>query len=99
MNPKNEQCPICGGNKADGETTFTADLGTGVVVVRHVHATVCTQCGEDLIDDATARRLEQVVNEARLGRRPPRPEKQTAFNKKKAAEGKPFFALDPPANG
>jgi hypothetical protein len=39
-----------------------------VVVVRRVQATVCSQCGEEWIDDATARRLEQVVNEARLKR-------------------------------
>ncbi len=36
------------------------------MVVRRVQATVCSQCGEEWIDDATARRLEQVVNEARL---------------------------------
>ena len=65
MNPKTDQCPLCGGNKATGETTFTADLGSGVVVVRRVRATVCSQCGEEWIEDATARRLEQVVNDAR----------------------------------
>lgn len=69
MNAKNNQCPLCGGNKAGGETTFTADLGSGVVVVRRVQATVCSQCGEEWIDDATARRLEQLVNEARAGHR------------------------------
>ena len=69
MNAKNNQCPLCGGNKTSGETTFTADLGSGVVVVRRVQATVCAQCGEEWIDDATARRLEQVVNEARSGHR------------------------------
>lgn len=69
MNAKNEQCPLCGGKKTAGETTFTADLGSGVVVVRRVRATVCAQCGEEWIDDATARRLEQLVNEARAGHR------------------------------
>lgn len=64
-----DQCPICGGNKTDGRTTFTADLGSGVVVVRRVQATVCSQCGEEWIDDATARRLETVVDEARLKHR------------------------------
>jgi len=68
MNGKNDPCPLCGGKKASGETTFTADLGSGVVVVRRVKATVCSQCAEEWIDDATARRLEQVVNEARLKR-------------------------------
>jgi YgiT-type zinc finger domain-containing protein len=66
MNSKTEPCPLCGGNKTSGETTFTAELGSGVVVVRRVRATVCSQCGEEWIDDATARRLEQVVQEARL---------------------------------
>ena len=69
MNSKNDQCPLCGGNKTAGETTFTADLGSGVVVVRRVQATVCSQCGEEWIDDVTARRLEQVVNAARSGHR------------------------------
>lgn len=69
MNSKPDQCPLCGGNKESGETTFTADLGSGLVVVRRVRATVCSQCGEEWIDDATARRLEQVVNEARSSRR------------------------------
>ena len=66
MNSRKDQCPLCGGNKTTGATTFTADLGSGVVVVRRVQATVCSQCGEEWIDDATSRRLEQVVNEARL---------------------------------
>ena len=69
MNAKPDQCPLCGGNKTSGATTFTADLGSGVVVVRRVQATVCSQCGEEWIDDATARRLEQVVNEARSNHR------------------------------
>lgn len=69
MNSNDDQCPLCGGNKTSGHTTFTADLGGGVVVVRRVQATVCAQCGEEWIDDATARRLEQVVNEARARHR------------------------------
>lgn len=69
MSEKADQCPLCGGNKTRGLTTFTADLGSGVVVVRRVQATLCSQCGEEWIDDATARRLEQVVNEARAARR------------------------------
>jgi YgiT-type zinc finger domain-containing protein len=58
-------CPLCGGRKEPGVTTFSADLGSGVVVVRGVGATVCTQCGEEWIDDATSRELERIVNDAR----------------------------------
>ncbi len=63
-----ELCPLCGGRKVVGTTTFTADLGTGIVVVRNVRATVCSQCGEEWIDDNTARKLERNVSEARAKR-------------------------------
>ena len=68
MNEPNDQCPMCGGRKMPGTTTFSADLGSGVVVVRQVRATVCSQCGEEWIDDATAGQLEEIVNEARTRR-------------------------------
>ena len=65
MSTQNDMCPLCGGKKTDGRTTFAADLGSGVVVVRQVQATLCSQCGEEWIDDATARRLERIVDDAR----------------------------------
>jgi len=58
-------CPICGGTKTQGMTTFTVDLGFGVVVVRNVPALVCDQCGADWIADETAERLEKTVDDAR----------------------------------
>ncbi len=62
-------CPMCGGQKSPGTTTFTAEIGTGVVVVRHVGATVCAQCGEEWIDRETARKIESIVADARAKRR------------------------------
>ena len=70
MSAPGSLCPLCGGHKAPGTTTFTADIGTGVVVVRHVGATVCTQCGEEWIDNETARKLESIVTAARAKGRP-----------------------------
>ncbi len=58
-------CPFCGGLKKPGTTTFTAELGFGVVVVRHVPASVCSQCGADWISDKTAAKLETLVKEAK----------------------------------
>jgi YgiT-type zinc finger domain-containing protein len=58
-------CPLCGGTKQSGTTTFTAELGFGVVVVRNVPATVCSQCGTDWIGDDVADRIETLVSEAR----------------------------------
>jgi len=60
-----DRCPICGGTKKEGKTTFTVDLGFGVVVVRDVPATVCSQCGADWIEDTIAAKLEKIVNDAR----------------------------------
>ena len=69
MSAPSSVCPVCGGHKSPGTTTFTADLGTGVVVVRHVRATVCAQCGEEWIDNETARKIESIVADARAKRR------------------------------
>lgn len=59
------QCPLCGGEKHLGTTTFAVDLKTGVVVVRDVPAFVCTKCGDAWIDDPVAEKLEGIVADAR----------------------------------
>jgi len=59
------QCPMCHGNIESGKTTFTSDLGFGVVVVRQVPAQVCGQCGESWLSDATSEGLEKVVDDIR----------------------------------
>jgi YgiT-type zinc finger domain-containing protein len=59
------RCPLCGGTKNTGKTTFTSDLGFGVVVVRDVPATVCSQCGADWIGDQVAGKIEEIINDAR----------------------------------
>jgi YgiT-type zinc finger domain-containing protein len=58
-------CPLCGGDKQLGTTTFAVDLKSGVVVVREVPAMVCTKCGDAWIDDPVAAKLEEMVGEAR----------------------------------
>jgi len=61
-----DQCPLCGGEKIKGMTIFSVDLGFGVVLVRDVPATICSQCGADWLSDNVAARLEEMVNDARL---------------------------------
>jgi len=58
-------CPVCRGHKKEGTTTFAVDLGSGVIVVRHVPALVCEQCGMEWIDDAIAETLEKIVDDVR----------------------------------
>ncbi len=59
------QCPLCSGKVSPGTTTFTVDLKTGVIVVRNVPAWVCTQCGEDWIEDPITVKLEIIAERAR----------------------------------
>ena len=63
---KKDRCPLCAGHLATGTTTFTVDYGKGVVVVRHVPALVCGQCGEAWIEDEQSKKLETIVQEAKL---------------------------------
>jgi YgiT-type zinc finger domain-containing protein len=57
-------CPLCGGGRTAGTVTYTTDLGTVVVVVRNVPASVCDQCGESWVNDSTASILEARVRDA-----------------------------------
>ncbi len=60
-------CPVChGGHKQPGTTTFTVDLGFGVVIVRDVPALVCDLCGADWLEDNVAEELELIVEQARI---------------------------------
>jgi YgiT-type zinc finger domain-containing protein len=52
---------MCKGSVADGFSTFTADMDGCIVVIKNVPSSVCEQCGEASYSDATARRLEQIV--------------------------------------
>ena len=65
LKESSDKCPLRGGSKMAGRTTFTVDLGFGVVVVRDVPASVCSQCGADWIEDSIASKLEEIVNDAR----------------------------------
>ena len=48
-----------------GETTITVDFGSGVVVIRNVPATICSQCGMEWVDDKYAVKIEQIVKKAK----------------------------------
>lgn len=63
--PVNGLCAICGGTVAPSRTIFSADLGTGVVVVRNVPALVCERCGSEWFDDATAAEIERRTEDVR----------------------------------
>jgi YgiT-type zinc finger domain-containing protein len=64
-NENDGRCPLCGGEKRPGTTTFAVDLRFGVLVVRDVPAFVCSLCGDAWIDDPVAAKLESPIAEAR----------------------------------
>jgi YgiT-type zinc finger domain-containing protein len=58
-------CSECRGSKRAGTTTFTTELGFGVVVIRNVPALFCAQCRTDWIADEEAARTEELVEDAK----------------------------------
>ena len=49
------KCPICRhGETRPGTTTLVLERDALTMVVRHVPAQVCENCGEEYIDEATA---------------------------------------------
>ena len=64
MKHKNSLCPLCRGKKVKGKTTFTAELGFGIVVIRQVPAIICSQCGSEWMDDKVAEKVESIVTDA-----------------------------------
>jgi len=54
-------CFMCKGTVQDGFSTFTADTGDCVVVIKNVPSRICGQCGETSYNDEVACQLEQIV--------------------------------------
>jgi len=55
-------CFMCKGKVREGFSTFTADMGGCIVVIKNVPSRVCEQCGESSYSNEVARRLEQIVH-------------------------------------
>ena len=55
-------CFVCKGTVNEGFSSFTADIGGCVVVVRDVPSHICGQCGDTCYDTETVKRLEEIVD-------------------------------------
>ncbi len=69
MSSTKDICPLCGGHKKQGTTTFTVDVEDTLVVVRNVPATLCSLCGNEWFSDEVAANIEHIVEEARNNHR------------------------------
>lgn len=65
MSSTKDICPLCGGHKKQGTTTFTVDMDETLVVIRNVPATLCALCGNEWISDEVASSIENIVDEAK----------------------------------
>jgi YgiT-type zinc finger domain-containing protein len=56
---KKNKCPICGGNFEPGFTTISKDNDNNLIVFRKVPALICSNCGEEYIEDSVLQQIEK----------------------------------------
>jgi len=63
------KCGICKASMEEKNVTYTEDIDQGVIVVRHVPAHVCTECGNIWYNGTVVEELENLINkfESSLG--------------------------------
>jgi len=59
------KCDVCGSPMKEQRVTYTIQTDDKLVVVEHVPAKVCDQCGERLYSPETVERLQKTVWEQR----------------------------------
>jgi len=56
------KCGICKAEMEEKAVTYTEDLDQSIVVIRHVPAQVCTECGNTWYSGTIAAQLEKMVD-------------------------------------
>ena len=56
------KCGICKAEMEETTVTYTEDIEQGVIVIRHVPAQVCTECGNTWYSGVIAAQLEKIVD-------------------------------------
>jgi YgiT-type zinc finger domain-containing protein len=59
---QNMKCGICKAEMEETKVTYTEDVEQGVIVIRHVPAQVCTECGNTWYSGTTAAQLEKMID-------------------------------------
>ena len=59
------KCPYCTSEMKKGKSVLTFQMSDDqIVVVREVPSLVCGQCGEEYVDNETAKKVEEKVEKA-----------------------------------
>ena len=56
------KCGICKAEMEEKAVSYTEDTQQGVIVIRHVPAQVCTECGNTWYSGTVAAQLEKIVD-------------------------------------
>ena len=56
------KCGICKAEMEEKNVTYTEDICNGVIVIRHVPAQVCTECGNSWYSGTVALQLEKMID-------------------------------------
>ena len=56
------KCGICKAEMEEKNVTYTEDLAQSTIVVRHVPAHVCTECGNTWYSGTVAAKLEKMID-------------------------------------
>jgi YgiT-type zinc finger domain-containing protein len=56
------KCGICKAEMDEKNVTYTEDIEQGVIVIRHVPALVCTECGNTWYSGTTPAQLEKMID-------------------------------------
>lgn len=60
-----KKCTFCKGTTQEGLSTFTADLGDCIVIIRNVPAHICEQCGETYYMTEVMQQVYRIVQSVR----------------------------------
>ena len=56
------KCGICKAEMEETHVTYTEDIDQGVIVIRHVPAHVCTECGNTWYSETVTSQLEKMID-------------------------------------
>ena len=60
-------CFMCKGSIKTGTVNHVVDINGTIIIIKNVPANVCGQCGEIFFDTVIAKKLEDIVEQAKLG--------------------------------
>ena len=60
------KCGICKAEMEEKNVTYTEDIEQGVIVIRHIPAQVCTECGNTWYSGTVVEELEELVDKFAL---------------------------------